>query len=386
MNNGASHSASSGDNVRNEKVFKDVLNYEAIMDVKHTETLPVVEGERKIQTKYIDHLVLAHSSVQVTAIENISEAPFLSEIHEELRQMRVNKVYRIQVYSWCHIARNNSLFVVNPSKSGKTWSYLPPLCSLICCRKDTFPFSYGPVAIILVASFKHVELVNRYCRRLMSGFRNEAPTCVASYGMRNLNETKLNLLNGCGILIGTPSSVLRLLHENENEHLFDADRLQHIVIDDMDIMMSRSQEDFEQAYTMLFKMAKKTKLKKLFPQLIVTSRDWDGLMMKFIQKSNQPLLLMGDFLEAAVYGHATLSVKLRSNNEKNKTVLKFLEEVAKSAKNFDNRTLVICNDDDDVQNVHKFLLECGYSCLSFFSRSMEAERVAIDEWKRKVSR
>lgn len=381
----SSQSSSSVDNIRNEKVYKEVVNYEAVLDVKHTEQLPLVKGERKIQTKFKDHLVLAHSSIQLTPIENISETPFLPEIHEEMRQMRVNKVYRIQVYSWSHVLRNNSLFVVNPTRSGKTWSYLPPLCSVLCCRKDTFKPSYGPVALILVASLKHVELINNYCRRLMSGLKCDAPTCIPSYGMRNLIETKSHLLNGCGILVATPSNVLRLLQENENEPLFDAERLQHIVIDDMDIMMSRSRQDFENACCILFRMAKKSKVKKLIPQLIVTSRDWDGLMVKLIRKSNQPLLLMGDFLEAAVYGHATLSVKLKSSTEKNDTILKFIRDISESAQDLDNRTLITCNSDVDVQSVSKFLNDCGYPCLGYYSRSTEIERVTIDEWKKKVS-
>ncbi|XP_065362954.1 putative ATP-dependent RNA helicase SoYb [Calliphora vicina] len=383
--NGGSRSSSSVDKIRNEKVSKEVFNYEALMDVKHTEHLPIVEGERKIQSKFIDHLVLAHSSIQLTAIENVSEAPFLPEIHEEMRQMRVNKVYRIQVYAWSHVLRSNSLFVVNPSRSGKTWSYLPPLCSLICCRAELIKPSYGPVAIILVASLKHVEMVSNYCRRLMSGLKNEAPTCVPSYGMRNLIETKVQLLNGCGILVATPSSVLRLLHENVNEPLFDAERIQHIVIDDMDIMMSRSQQDLENASRILFKMAKKSKFEKLSPQLIVTSRDWDRPMVKLIRKSNQPLLLIGDFLEAAVYGQATLSVKLKSSAEKNDTILKFIINMSNSAQGSDNRTLIMCNEDEDVQNVVKFLQDCGHHCIGFYSRSTDNERVTIDEWKMKLS-
>ncbi|KAI8126831.1 putative ATP-dependent RNA helicase BoYb [Lucilia cuprina] len=385
LTSNSSNVSDSLDKIRKEKVYKEVFNYEALMDVKHSANLPIIEGERKIQTKFIDHLVLAHSSIQLTPIENITEAPFLPEIHEEMRQMRVNKVYRIQVYAWSHVLRSNSLFIVNPSRSGKTWSYLPPLCSLLCCRADLVKPSYGPVAIILVASLKHVETVSNYCRRLMSGLRNEAPTCIPSYGMRNLIETKIQLLNGCGILVATPSSILRLLHENEQEPLFDAERLQHIVIDDMDIMLSRSQEDFQNAIRIIFKMAKKSKFEKLTPQLIVTSRDWDRPMVKLIRKSNQPLLLIGDFLEAAVYGHATLSVKLKSSVEKNDTILKYLRKISESTQGCDNRTLIICNEDEEVQSVIKFLQDCGQHCIAFYSRSTENERITIDEWKKKIS-
>ncbi|KAM7346644.1 uncharacterized protein ACRADG_006487 isoform 2-T2 [Cochliomyia hominivorax] len=380
-----SNSTTSKDHLQNEKVYKDVCNYGTLIDVKFTENLPVIDGEHKIQTKFIDHLVLAHSSIQLTTIENVSDAPFLPEIHEEMRQMRVTDVYRIQVYSWSHVLRSNSLFVINPPRSGKTWSYLPALCTLLCCRADSLKNSCGPAALILVASLKHVELITHYCRRLMTGLKTEAPTCVPSYGMRNMIETKIQLHNGCGILIATPASLLRLFNENNNERLFDPERLQHIVIDDMDKMMSRSQRDFENSLRLICKMARKSKFKKLLPQIIVTSCDWDATMAYIIRISNQPLLLIGDFLEAAVYGHATLSIKFKLSSEKNNAILKFLTKSSVSNHGVNSRTLIMCNDDEDVQELMKFLHDSGYHCLGFYNRSTEIERVTINEWKKELS-
>lgn len=369
-----------------KKHMKDIFNYATQLEVKHSEHLPIVDGEITLQTKFIDHLVLAHSSIPLTPIENIAEATFLPEIHEEMRNMRVNKVYRIQVYSWSHVLRGNSLFVVNPARTGKTWSYLPALCSLVCCRYKRLKQSFGPVAIIMVASSRHVESTYGNCRRLMSGLKDDAPTCVPSYGMRNFVDTKVQLLNGCGILVTTPSSLLRLLKDNINEPLFDGERLQHIIIDDMDIMLSRSHEDFESAARIIFKLSKKSKFKTLLPQLIVTSRDWDGVMIRLMRKSNQPLLLIGDFLEAAVYGRATLSVKLKSSREKNDTILRFIKKQAQHLQGDleHKRVLIMCNGDEDVELVMQYITECGYPCLAYYNKSTYSEEASVDEWKKKV--
>ncbi|XP_075157458.1 uncharacterized protein LOC142230710 [Haematobia irritans] len=375
------------DKSNENKHTKNILNYTTLLEVKHTEHLPIVQGEIKLQTKFIDHLVLAHSSVPLMPIENVAEASFLPEIHQEMRNMRVNKVYRIQVYSWSHVLRGNSLFVVNPARTGKTWSYLPALCSLVGFRYERLKPSYGPMTIIMVASSRHVESTYSCCRRLMIGL-NGAPTCVASYGMRNFIDTKVQLLNGCGILIVTPSCLLRLLKDNNNnEPLFDSERLQHIIIDDMDTMLSRSHEDFESAVRILFKLAKKSRFKTLQPQLIVTSRDWDGVMIRLMRKSNQPLLLIGDFLEAAVYGRATLSVKLKSSVEKNDTILRFIEKQAQSLQgNIENRRiLIMCTGDEDVEQVAEFISSCGYPCLAYYNRSTDSEKATVDEWKKNVS-
>lgn len=43
----------------------------------------------------------------------------------------ITQIYRIQTIGWPRILRGSSMVFVNSAKSGKTWSYLPAICSLI---------------------------------------------------------------------------------------------------------------------------------------------------------------------------------------------------------------------------------------------------------------
>ncbi|XP_017480966.1 PREDICTED: putative ATP-dependent RNA helicase TDRD12 isoform X2 [Rhagoletis zephyria] len=344
-----------------------------------------VVGEHKLKTKFIDHLVLAHSKVPLTSLSTISEAFFLKEIHDEMENMRVTKLYRIQAYSWPHLLRGNSLFVVNPNKSGKTWSYLPAICSLVAYRIQSCRLAetYGPVAIILVATSAHVEVVHSHCKRLLLGVR-PAVTTVPSYGIRNANDAKIQLLNSCGILIATPASLLRLLQDNENESLIDIERLKHFVIDDLDLMLSRSQDDIETVLKTFFIMSKRSGNKdtaqaNLAWQLVVTSRDWDSLLVALMRKSNQPLLLIGDFLEAAVYGRVMISIKLCPSERKIGTILEFIEQNALE----NEHILVLCNSDDDVYEVVDALTTSAYVCIAYDSHASSDVRILIEEWKKK---
>nr|XP_014101558.1 putative ATP-dependent RNA helicase TDRD12 [Bactrocera oleae] len=342
--------------------------------------LRAVEGEHKLKTKFIDHLVLAHSNVPLTALTRISEAFFLKEIHDEMENMRVTKLYRIQAYAWPHLLRGNSMFVVNPHKSGKTWSYLPAICSLVAYRIQSCRIAetYGPVAIILLPTSAHVEIVHNYCKRLLLGVR-PAVTTVASYGVRNANDAKIQLLNSCGILVATPASLLRLLRDNEQEPLIDMERLKHLVIDDLDLMLSRSQNDIELVLKTLFKLSKRGKDSAMAWQLVVTSRDWDSLLVALMRKSNQPLLLIGDFLEAAVYGRVMISIKLCPSERKITTVLEFIEQ--NSLEN--ERILVLCNSDDDVYEVVDGLTTSAHVCIAYDNHASADVRTIIEEWRKK---
>uniref|UniRef100_A0A1A9WKS7 Probable ATP-dependent RNA helicase spindle-E n=1 Tax=Glossina brevipalpis TaxID=37001 RepID=A0A1A9WKS7_9MUSC len=353
-----------------------------IVVIKKKTMMPVIECEKKIET--YESEVLAHSNVPLTRLKSLNDAHFLPMIHDEMLRMGRNKVYRIQTYAWLHLLRNNSLLIVNPTQSGKTWSYLPALCNNIYFDVSDLKPTYGPISIVLVASTKHVELIADLCRRLLRNLNDAvATTIVASFGLRNLTDTKIKLLNSCGVLIATPSSLLRLLNDNEND-LFDAERLKRIVIDDMDLILSRASEDFEIALKTLFTMCKKTEAKTLAIQVIVTSRSWNDWFIKILRLLNHPLLLIGDFLEAAVYGKVELSIILRSKLEKNEVIRGFLQKYNESIY-VNNRTMILCKKDDDVEEVIKYLQEYGYNGFGYYSYSTEEERRIINEWKYKIS-
>uniref|UniRef100_A0A1A9UKY4 RNA helicase n=1 Tax=Glossina austeni TaxID=7395 RepID=A0A1A9UKY4_GLOAU len=270
--------SSTGSN--NNKNFKNIANTEQQIDsfvhVKKKQMTPIIKGER--ETRIRERAVLAHSSIPLYPLKTVNEAEFLPQMHKEMMHMHIYKIYRIQVFAWSHLLRNNSLFIINPSKSSKTWSYLPVLCNDIYdiyYDVNGTTSTYGPVATVLVASAKHVEEVTGLCQHLLFSLKDEVPIIVGSFGLRNFKDTKIKLLNSCGVLVTTPSSLLRLFRDNENEHLFDAKRLKRIVIDDMDLMLSRALGDFQIALKALFTMFKKSEAKTLKAQIVVTFRYWD---------------------------------------------------------------------------------------------------------------
>ncbi|KAL9914792.1 putative ATP-dependent RNA helicase TDRD12 [Glossina fuscipes] len=377
----SSTGSNKNENCKNAKANTEQQTY-SIVHVKEKQMIPTIKGDREIRIRAPE--VLAHSNIPLYPLKTVNDAQFLPQIHKEMMHMRINKIYRVQVFAWSHLLRNNSLFIINPSKSGKTWSYLPVLCNDIYYDVNGMTSTYGPIAIVLVASAKHVEQVTDLCQRLLCGLKDEAPIVVGSFGLRNFKGTKIKLLNSCGILVTTPSSLLRLLRDNQNEHLFDAKRLKRIVVDDIDLLLSRASEDFQTALKALFTMCKKSETKTLNAQMVVTSRCWDFWFVKLMRLANQPLLLIGDFLEASVYGRVEHSIKLRSKLEKDEMILRFLKNCNKTV-HIGNRTIIICSDDEEVKRVIGFLTENGHCRIGYYSFSTAAERLIIDEWKLRAS-
>uniref|UniRef100_A0A1A9VZT0 RNA helicase n=1 Tax=Glossina brevipalpis TaxID=37001 RepID=A0A1A9VZT0_9MUSC len=361
---------------------KRALLENQVTDVKLNINIHNEKEFERIKYNESKYELLAHSGIPSTLLKKVNDAQFLPWIHDAMLRMRINKVNRIQRYTWKHLLRNNSLFIVNPRKSGKTWAYLPALCNDIYYDTHELKPTYGPIAIVLVASTKHVQRVHALCRNLLCSLKDKAPK-VASFDSDNFTDTKTKLLDNCGILITTPSSLLRLLNDNENV-LFDAERLNRIVIDDIDLMLSSASDDFEMALKALFRVCKKTKRNTLAAQLVVTSNIWNNLFEKLLRLSNEPLMLIGDCLEAAVYGRAELSIILPSKLEKNEAMYRFIGKHNETFHKGD-RTVILCNNEDDIEEVMQYLEKHSYNGLKYCSYCTPKERHVINEWKHKIS-
>ncbi|KAI9575128.1 hypothetical protein GQX74_015611 [Glossina fuscipes] len=369
---------------RKESNLKDATGEEqecvSIIHKKQKQMIFNFEGNNAIQN--FEPVVMAHSNVPLYPLKTVNGAQFLPQIHTGMLRMRIKQICAIQMYAWPHLLRNNSVFIISPSKSGKTWSYLSALCNDIYYDLIDLKSTFGPVGIVFVASMKHMEQVTDSCRQLMSALKGQAPVIVASFGLSNFRETKKKLLKSCGIVVITLSSLLRLLNDSENRNLFNGERLKRIVMDDVDLIMSRAQWDFAMTLKALFTLCKKSGGQTLIPQIAATFCRWDVAFMELIRLSNQPLLLIADYLEATVYGKVELSIKLRSKMEKKETMQSFLKKCNKTVQ-MSNRTIIICNEDYEVLEVLQLLAEYGYFSFDYSSDSVEIGRIIINEWKRK---
>ena len=94
----------------------------------------------------------------------------------------------------------------------------------------------GPIALIVCTSSVEVENMFRLLKRFLRNCDTRLKI-ITAYGMRNEVKVQAELLNGCDILLVTQPCLSRLLNGPIN--LFDINRIEHLVIDNIDIIYDR---------------------------------------------------------------------------------------------------------------------------------------------------
>lgn len=301
--------------------------------------------------------------------EKITDAIFYDEIHASLRLLNFQTIYRTQAYSWPVNLELGSVFIINNEKSGKTFSYLPALLTnLMSWSIDTEPIpGNGPIGVIIVRSSREAEILHKYCTRLVP--RGKL-SIVQAFGMWNCDNQKVDLLNGCDLLITTPPCFSRLA-EGETIKLFSKERIKHLVFDDLDSMHDLFENDIRNIVrTCTFG---ENEIEKN-PQLIVTSTSWKNYLRKYMRLAYDPLVIIGSFVEAAVYAKCRFSLSLvkGSHQEKLERLASFVNTNRWKSK----KTLIVFNTQGELDAAVADNRSCWSSCSEFH---VVGERVLPDE-------
>ncbi|CAL4075422.1 unnamed protein product, partial [Meganyctiphanes norvegica] len=146
----------------------------------------------------------------------------------------------LQGYMWPLLCKGSSAVAVGAQRSGKTMGYIVPLLSILL---DTWQYvnerlvpGIGAVMVILCSGWRNVQHIGQTIHAFLPAKSNLK--VVTSWGGCNEQETaesKLELLNGCDILITTAPHLSRLLAEEPAQGGTPGTSLVrccHLVIDD----------------------------------------------------------------------------------------------------------------------------------------------------------
>lgn len=96
-------------------------------------------------------------------------------------------------------------------------------------------------------------------------------------------------------------------------------RLKHIVIENIDMCFDRFRDSF---MTILSRFNIFADSNNEMPvQTIVTARSWHPVLKLFLRCPSNPLLCIGAYIEASVYGNTKISMSLVSKQDKMRKVL-----------------------------------------------------------------
>ncbi|XP_064548439.1 putative ATP-dependent RNA helicase SoYb [Drosophila montana] len=316
------------------------------------------EKSPPFELRPIDNLVLAHSNVPVRPMSSLSDSLLCTDVLMAMGEMDLQTVLPTQRYSWPHLMKGNTLVLVDRTGSGRSWSYLPPLCSLVMRRMRSTPIgvnkepSLGPLAVLLADSVANAQALFNHCTNLMGSYKTNMLKVVNTHA-HCVKEVHIRLLYSCGILVTTPTHLKQLLQQDMQ--LIDPRRLKYFVIDDYD----RMRASVPQLLNELLQIVQNMAITQL--QLVLIAQQWHArVFLELVKRfGDNPLLLFGDFLEAAVYGSLKLNVAVLRSSKKTQQLLDYLG-VQNPLK---RRTIIYCKHDEELTALQQALTEAGYECI-----------------------
>ncbi|XP_016948880.1 putative ATP-dependent RNA helicase BoYb [Drosophila biarmipes] len=317
--------------------------------------------------------VVAHAKGELQPARRFSEVFLLKHILETMRKLGLNLLLRLQSYTWPHLTggAGHGAMIVSAPRSGRTFAYVPAVCHVVCKaltesrnrRKDLPPLSwpqdqYGPMALILVPDLRRVQQVSAMCRALLrKAEREEWLTLTLNVPSSKNSEFFLRLLNGVGCLVATPAQLAWFWEEAPGLMRFPC--LQFLVYDDVDLM---AEEQLTKAQQVLQEILPLTHS----PQVVMVSQSYSPKLMARLRSVNDdPALVFGDILEAALYGGTRIRISLLRSTAKINAVVQMLQQCPPE----DYRTVIFCIDDRDMQHLVAALEERGYDCLPYYQNA-----------------
>ncbi|KAI8037293.1 putative ATP-dependent RNA helicase BoYb [Drosophila gunungcola] len=329
--------------------------------------------------------VVAHARRELLPARQFTEVSLLPHILETMRKLGLNKLLRLQSYTWPHLAggAGHGAMIVGAPGSGRTFSYVPPVCHAVCKAitesRSTLsglkpgawqPDQQGAKALILVPDLRRVRQVSALCHALLrKAYKEDWFTLILNVPSTKSSEFFLRLLNGVGCLVATPAQLVWFWQEAPGLMRFPC--LQFLVYDDVDLMSVEQLQGVQQVLQEILPLTHS-------PQVVMVSQSYSStLMAKLRALNDQPALVFGDIMEAALYGGTHIRISLVRSSAKVNAVVQLLQQ--RPPDNY--RTVIYCADDWDLQRLEMALNDQGYDCLPYYQTSDLAVREQVHGWQ-----
>lgn len=122
-------------------------------------------------------------------------------------------------------------------------------------------------------------------------------------------QKQFKLLNGCNIFVTTVPCLAGIM--KKYPYIFDKERIEHFVIEDIDLILSRHKDLCIEIIKTFCNFSK-----EMNTQIVVTSRTWHEILRQFITNIPNILLLIGNYVEASRYAKSKISLDICGGDEK----------------------------------------------------------------------
>ncbi|XP_017089766.2 putative ATP-dependent RNA helicase BoYb [Drosophila bipectinata] len=302
-----------------------------------------------------------------------------------MAKLGMHSFLRLHSYSWPHLVKGRSYgaMVVSAPRSGRTLSYLPPLCHTVCKTVQNlvrYPelrekFT-GPMAVIVVANKEQVHNVSGLCFALLKQSCPRLDEFTLTLNVPPSGYTRefvLRLLAGVACLVVTAAQLDWVMHEYR-EDLRSGWTTRYLVLDNVDLMgetpVKMSREVLESFQVPGHK-----------PQVVVVTEAFKpDLFAQLTSMNKHPALIFGDNLEAALYGGANFKITLTSRMNKIVDLFRLVRQRDPST----YRTVIFCDDDSEIREVVDMLEDFFYDYLPYYQNATLDDLKSIHRWKQQT--
>lgn len=286
-------------------------------------------GELTERMKFLCGII--HGNIKSQPISNISELKLNDHIFANIAAKKMKDLTRSQMCAIPVLLQRRNLILVGPPNSGKTLAYVISIMSLLL-EEDyykTIKKGNGPRCVFVTSSSQNANYVSQFC----SAMCGAKLTIITTYGGGLELERKVELTNGCEVLVTTPKCWLRLLQHTSVTNLF---RLCHIVFDDADTLFDTFLPDVQEIMNQTKKMLLIRRREcPLGLHIAVIGEKWTPILEEVLKVIESPVLCISSYLEAAFYARVKpttyilppgakiekLKDLLHSNSQKVRTVI-----------------------------------------------------------------
>ena len=296
------------------------------------------------------------SDEKVIVNQEILRTYLNAQVTENMKTLGM-KATRIQAYAWPSINSGSHTVIVGNRYSGKTFGYLIPLISTLIDSWQNLSkrlvTGIGAVMVIVCNDWRRAKCAAEFLVSLLPGVQLalKVMTAWGGCGSDKVKVTKMQLLEGCDILITTPPCLIRLIRGNsvshEKEHHQEEketpstalNRCCYFVIDDADLILDHFASNIRQLLKWWGEGSP-----VFLRQLVVTSSAWTPILDAWIRKLSELRLriIISSPEEAAICSCVT--TKIHHVFEKQNILMKIVNLIRDNFR--EKRNLVFVKQDE----------------------------------------
>ncbi|XP_077425184.1 putative ATP-dependent RNA helicase TDRD12 isoform X2 [Vanacampus margaritifer] len=319
--------------------------------------------------------ILVHSAVLMEPCSNLDDAPVTETLRRTLQRNQVC-LSLTDLQSWPFVGQGHNTVIISHT-ADQPQSYLPPLLShMLLSTIFTISSSRaGPVAVVLCTGWEKVQLVcdlleeSKVTRRLK-------PTSALIGGAKD--EAKgFKIPKDCLLLVTTPFSLVRLL----SCHCFLFLRLSHLVLDEADQLFTLAPDQMESVLQHFQKVTSRKEMSSCPQQLIAVAKRWTTHMEALVaEHMPYACVVIAAPEEAALYGKVQQLVLMTLESSKISALLSALD----FSPDVGQKTLIICNSAEEVEDVHKAVSIKSAFCLMIHEGLIHTLDFVLQQWAKNI--